>query len=233
MTCWYCCREHDPFLSSSWRYENQNGDWDGEPEFGGEVVSTGEWQDSVSGFLSRKTTPKEEVNYYDDDGDSHWGGKKCSQDDASYSSLNTTIKCIEWTAVSVIRIVISRGDSFTRCLQLTRFRRWHKKKEVLTRISRSVESENCSTPHSPPPPLNTFYIFFYWAGNKTTWSSTLLFFVFQLLSRRKRSAEKVTLYIREHRLTWLHLFRVFSESKRNKCSKHKGPIKFPRVAPNA
>ena len=45
-----------------------------------------------------------------------------------------------------------------------------------TRISRSVESENCSTPHSPPPPLNTFYIFFYWAGNKTTWSSTLLFF---------------------------------------------------------
>ena len=87
VTCWYCCREHDPFLSSSWRYENQNGDWDGEPEFGGEVVSTGEWQDSVSGFLSRKTTPKEEVNYYDDDGDAHWGGKKSSQDDASYRSL--------------------------------------------------------------------------------------------------------------------------------------------------
>ena len=127
----------------------------------------------------------------------------------------------------VIRIIISRGDSFTRCLQLTRFRRWHKKKEVLTRISRSVESENCSTPHSPPPPLNTFYIFSIEPVIKQLRAPRYFFFVFQLLSRRKRSAEKVTLYIREHRLTWLHLFRVFSESKRNKCSKHRDLSNFP------
>ena len=231
MTCWYCCREHDPFLSSSWRYENQNGDWDGEPEFGGEVVSTGEWQDSVSGFLSRKTTPKEEVNYYDDDGDSHWGGKKCSQDDASYSSLNTTIKCIEWTAVRVIRIIISRGDSFTRCLQLTRFRRWHKNFQQESPGVLKVRTVRHRTHrrHRWIP----FTFFSIEPVIKQLGAPRYFFFVFQLLSRRKRSAEKVTLYIREHRLTWLHLFRVFSESKRNKCSKHKGPIKFPRVAPNA